>query len=74
VRHNSQACFFGYPTDNAATRFGVERAKDSITMWFWPKESPTVPSDVRDGAECIDTDNWVCLLDLDCLLRSLISQ
>ncbi|KAJ2916095.1 hypothetical protein MD484_g4332, partial [Candolleomyces efflorescens] len=38
--------------------FAVERNDQFIKVWFWPRNSGSVPPDVRDGGVAIVTDNW----------------
>ncbi|KAJ3759525.1 laminarinase [Lentinula raphanica] len=48
------------PSFNAAGGgwFAMERTTTFISIWFWPRSSTTVPSDVSGGSTEVDTDNW----------------
>jgi hypothetical protein len=45
--------------------FAVERNDEFIKVWFWPRNSGSVPPDVRDGGVAIVTDNWVSSISLE---------
>lgn len=36
----------------------MERTPTFIKIWFWPRGSPNVPSDVLNGSGSINTDTW----------------
>ncbi|QRW19508.1 endo-1,3(4)-beta-glucanase [Rhizoctonia solani] len=36
----------------------MERTSTYIKVWFWPRNSGAVPSQVRNGASSIDTSTW----------------
>jgi hypothetical protein len=38
--------------------FAMERTNDFIKVWFWPRSSNRVPTDVRNGESTVDTANW----------------
>ncbi|KAG7094982.1 hypothetical protein E1B28_005779 [Marasmius oreades] len=38
--------------------YAMERTNSAIKIWFWPRNSGSVPSQVRDGATSINTDTW----------------
>jgi hypothetical protein len=40
-------------------RYAMERTNDFITVWFWGRNSVSVPGEVANGADWIDTDDWV---------------
>ena len=37
----------------------MERTNSFIKVWFWSRNSGSVPSDVQNGATSVNTDNWV---------------
>jgi len=37
----------------------MERTVDSVKVWFWERDSPSVLDEVVNGFDSIDTDNWV---------------
>lgn len=42
-----------------AGRYAMERTNRSISVWFWPRDSPNVPSDVRSGTSAtVSTGGW----------------
>ncbi|KAF8193714.1 laminarinase [Pholiota molesta] len=43
---------------NGGGWFAIERTASFIYVWFWPRNSGSVPSDVRSGASQAVTDNW----------------
>ncbi|KAF8708398.1 glycoside hydrolase family 16 protein, partial [Rhizoctonia solani] len=38
--------------------YAMERTSSYIKVWFWPRNSGAVPSQVRNGASSIDTSTW----------------
>ena len=46
----------------------MERTDSFIKVWFWTRNAGNVPSDVKNGATTVDTDNWVCDQLLSCVL------
>jgi hypothetical protein len=36
----------------------MERTSTYIKVWFWPRNSATVPAQVKSGASPIDTSTW----------------
>ena len=40
--------------------YAMERTDSFIKVWFWTRNAGNVPSDVKNGATTVDTDNWVC--------------
>jgi hypothetical protein len=58
--------YFRWPETNRGVelRYAMQRTSDSVTVWFWARESASVPWDVANGANFIITDNWVCPLVL----------
>ncbi|KAF8761258.1 glycoside hydrolase family 16 protein [Rhizoctonia solani] len=38
--------------------YAMERTSTYIKVWFWPRNSGAVPSQVRNGASSIDTSTW----------------
>ena len=49
------------PAFNAAGGgwYAMERTNSFIKVWFWSRNSGSVPSDVQNGATSVNTDNWV---------------
>ncbi|KAI0314134.1 hypothetical protein OF83DRAFT_1138228 [Amylostereum chailletii] len=43
---------------NGGGWYAMERTNTFIKVWFWPRNSGSVPSDVSGGASSINTDNW----------------
>ncbi|KAF9475568.1 endo-1,3(4)-beta-glucanase [Pholiota conissans] len=43
---------------NGGGWFAIERTTSFINVWFWPRNSGSVPSDVKSGASKAVTDNW----------------
>ncbi|KAG6811164.1 hypothetical protein H0H92_008687 [Tricholoma furcatifolium] len=48
--------------NNGGGWFAVERNDNFIKVWFWPRNSASVPSDMSSGASSVDTDNWVGMM------------
>ena len=48
------------PTFNAAGGgfYAMERSDAGVKVWFWSRNSGSIPSDVLNGATSVDTDNW----------------
>lgn len=44
---------------NGGGWYAMERTNNFIKVWFWPRNSGSVPSDMKTGASSINTDNWV---------------
>lgn len=40
-------------------RFAMERSSTNIKVFFWPRNSGSVPNEVRNGAGSVNPDNWV---------------
>ncbi|KAF9261664.1 endo-1,3(4)-beta-glucanase [Marasmius fiardii PR-910] len=54
-----QATSYGPPFNaNGGGWYAVERTNTFIKIWFWPRNDPSVPVDVRDGATSVNTDTW----------------
>ncbi|KAJ7349959.1 endo-beta-glucanase [Mycena albidolilacea] len=55
----SQATSYG-PAFNAngGGWYATERTNSFISVWFWPRNDPAVPADVKAGGGSVDTDNW----------------
>ncbi|KAF5341821.1 hypothetical protein D9611_001175 [Ephemerocybe angulata] len=50
---------YGPPfNNNGGGWFAMERNNNFIKVWFWPRNSGSVPSDVRNGAQRVNTDGW----------------
>jgi len=45
-------------------RFAVERSSTQIRVFFWPRNSGSVPNEVRNGGTSVNPDNWVCNFNL----------
>ncbi|CAE7094276.1 unnamed protein product [Rhizoctonia solani] len=43
---------------NGGGWYAMERTSTYIKVWFWPRNSATVPTQVRNGASSIDTSTW----------------
>ncbi|TFL02781.1 laminarinase [Pterulicium gracile] len=43
---------------NGGGWYALQRATGGIRVWFWSRSASNVPSDVRNGASSINTDNW----------------
>ncbi|KAF8188786.1 hypothetical protein K438DRAFT_1593769, partial [Mycena galopus ATCC 62051] len=56
----AQGTSFG-PTFNAngGGWYAMERTNQFISVWFWARNNPSVPADVRVGGVAVDTDSWV---------------
>lgn len=39
--------------------YAMERTNEAIKVWFWTRNAPDVPADVRSGAETLNTDTFV---------------
>ncbi|TBU22209.1 endo-1,3(4)-beta-glucanase-like protein [Dichomitus squalens] len=48
------------PTFNAAGGgfYAMERSDAGVKVWFWSRNSGSIPSDVLSGATSVDTDDW----------------
>ncbi|KAG8894420.1 hypothetical protein FRB99_001284, partial [Tulasnella sp. 403] len=38
--------------------YAMERTSDFINVWFWPRNDPAVPDDVRNGADQVNPVHW----------------
>ncbi|KAI1790892.1 endo-beta-glucanase [Ganoderma leucocontextum] len=56
---SSDATSYG-PTfnTNGGGFYAMERSDAGVKIWFWPRGSSSIPSDVSSGATSVDTDNW----------------
>ncbi|CAE6419931.1 unnamed protein product [Rhizoctonia solani] len=43
---------------NGGGWYAMERTSTYIKVWFWPRNSATVPLQVKNGASSIDTSTW----------------
>ncbi|KXN84669.1 putative glycosidase C21B10.07 [Leucoagaricus sp. SymC.cos] len=43
---------------NGGGWFAVERSSTHINIFFWPRNSGSVPSEVKSGASSVNPDNW----------------
>ncbi|CAE6434589.1 unnamed protein product [Rhizoctonia solani] len=43
---------------NGGGWYAMERTSSYIKVWFWPRNSATVPQQVRNGGSSIDTSTW----------------
>ena len=44
--------FFGF-------RFVMERSLHAISVWFWPRNDPWVPLEIKFGGSVLDSRRWV---------------
>lgn len=42
-------------------RYAIERTSSFIKVWFWSRAADGIPSDVMNGSDEVNTDNWVGL-------------
>jgi len=54
--------------DDSETRYAMERTNSSIKVWFWSRNSASVPPDVRNSTGSVDTDAWVRLIQIHLFL------
>ena len=38
--------------------YAMERSDAGVKVWFWPRDSESVPHEVRHGALLVDTGCW----------------
>ncbi|KAH9987929.1 2 beta-glucan [Russula compacta] len=43
---------------NGGGWYAMERTNDHVAVWFWDRNSPSIPSEVETGAALINTANW----------------
>ncbi|KAJ3572973.1 hypothetical protein NP233_g2732 [Leucocoprinus birnbaumii] len=43
---------------NGGGWYAVERSSAGINIFFWPRNSGSVPSEVKNGASTVNPDNW----------------
>jgi len=43
---------------NGGGWYAMQRTSDSVTVWFWARGSTSVPWDVANGVNFINTDDW----------------
>ncbi|KAF8749919.1 hydrolase family 16 [Rhizoctonia solani] len=43
---------------NGGGWYAMERTKTYIKVWFWPRNSATVPAQVKNGSGSINTSSW----------------
>ncbi|EUC65412.1 family 16 endo-1,3(4)-beta-glucanase from glycoside hydrolase, putative [Rhizoctonia solani AG-3 Rhs1AP] len=43
---------------NGGGWYAMERTSTYIKVWFWPRNSATVPAQVKNGGSSIDTSTW----------------
>ncbi|KAF9443774.1 glycoside hydrolase family 16 protein [Macrolepiota fuliginosa MF-IS2] len=65
--NSNSGCGVKFPTansygpsfnSNGGGWYAIERTPTFIKVFFWPRNSGSVPSDVRNGGSTVDTDNW----------------
>ncbi|KAJ7832861.1 hypothetical protein B0H14DRAFT_2222530, partial [Mycena olivaceomarginata] len=39
-------------------QYATERTNSFISVWFWARDDPAVPADVKAGGGSVDTGNW----------------
>ena len=44
---------------NGGGWYAMERTTTFIKVWFWPRNSGSVPTAVRNGGTTVNTGNWV---------------
>ena len=44
---------------NGGGWYAMERNNNFIKVWFWPRNSGSVPNDVKNPGGTVNTDNWV---------------
>ncbi|KAI0246779.1 endo-beta-glucanase [Lactifluus subvellereus] len=50
---------YGYDfNSNGGGWYAMERTNDSVTVWFWGRNSTSVPEGVANGMDSIITDDW----------------
>ena len=59
---------------NGGGWYVMERTNDFIRLFFWPRDSTSVPSDVTGGSSTICTDNWVSREHIASLAFSKMKQ
>jgi hypothetical protein len=45
--------------NNGGGWYAIERTNSFLKVWFWPRDG-SPPSEVRNGTDTVNTDNWVC--------------
>ncbi|KAH6901272.1 endo-beta-glucanase [Coprinopsis sp. MPI-PUGE-AT-0042] len=58
VKFNDWQSFGPSFNSNGGGWFAMERANNYIKVWFWPRNSGSVPSDVRNGNSQVNPDSW----------------
>ncbi|KAF5371146.1 hypothetical protein D9758_004177 [Tetrapyrgos nigripes] len=58
VSYSNQRSFGPGFNDNGGGWYAVERTDKFIKIWFWSRDDPTIPWDVKMGADIIFTDTW----------------
>ncbi|KAF5334847.1 hypothetical protein D9758_014282 [Tetrapyrgos nigripes] len=58
VAYSNQHSFGPGFNDLGGGWFAVERTDKFIKTWFWSRDDPTVPWDVKTGADQVFTDTW----------------
>ncbi|KAI0051465.1 glycoside hydrolase family 16 protein [Auriscalpium vulgare] len=44
--------------NNGGGWYAMERTSSFVKVWFWARNDGSVPSDVMNGANSVNTDNW----------------
>ncbi|XP_006456982.1 hypothetical protein AGABI2DRAFT_195916 [Agaricus bisporus var. bisporus H97] len=65
--NGNSGCGVRFPTSNSfgpsfnsngGGWFAMERSSTNIKVFFWPRNSGSVPNEVRNGAGSVNPDNW----------------
>ncbi|KAA1472515.1 2 beta-glucan [Dentipellis sp. KUC8613] len=43
---------------NGGGWWAMERTSDEVKIWFWTRDDANTPSDIKNGASSLNTDNW----------------
>ncbi|PIL27899.1 hypothetical protein GSI_10021 [Ganoderma sinense ZZ0214-1] len=44
--------------NNGGGFYAMERTNSGVKVWFWPRNSKSIPSDVAKGSSSVNTDKW----------------
>ncbi|KAJ3534323.1 hypothetical protein NMY22_g6974 [Coprinellus aureogranulatus] len=66
VRFNAGNSYGPAFNNNGGGWFAMERTNSFFKVWFWPRNSGSVPSDLRNGAQTIDTSSWPIITGYSC--------
>jgi hypothetical protein len=64
---SSSSVFLDLNSDKYEIRYVMERTNATIKVWFWSRNSGSVPFDVKNSTGTVDTDTFVRFIFFGCM-------